>query len=248
MKTIISILGITYYLWIKGTKIQGTEDYQDWYQAWTDGDMVSMAFHITQEDDKDAPRLAFVDGQLELFDSDEQGSVFGYIWCSEKGMQSQNTNYEHGLVGMRYGHEKAKNTVFADATSLEFRWRLAVSKTVWGFMKWKAGKNMAPSGLGQPKSVSKPLAEIPEIMKANIKKLSFQDKLKRFLRKPTTAVFKAIVEEFKAFESDRMDDVLNKLANAGIGDVEGSEMAELVIALHDIYNNKEPVTTDVPNL
>ena len=206
MKTIINIFGAVYYLWIKGAPSKDTGEYQDWFTAWENNELLSLAFHITEEDDKNAPRVAFDDGQLFLVPSDEKGSVFGYIWCSKEGMLPRG-NFEHGLVGMRYGWEKAKDTVFFDASSAEFQWRLAVSKRVYSWMQWKQKQMKAPAPLAEQK-----LDEKPELFKTKINKLTFREKLQRYLRKPTTKVYEAIMKEFLSFPDKRQEEIVNKLA------------------------------------
>jgi hypothetical protein len=209
MKTLINIFGTVYYLWIKGAKDRETGEYQDFYQAWENGDLLNMAFHITAEEDKDAPRVAFEDNQIVLLPREEQGSVFGYIWCTKKGMEPRGT-FAHGLVGMRYGWEKARETVFSDASSLEFSWRQAVSKRVWQYMEWKSKQMKAPAPM------QKPLEDKPELFKTKIADLTFREKMQRYLRKPTTKVYAAITEEFSLVGLERQEDIIEKLRTASV--------------------------------
>lgn len=232
----IDMLGSTYYLWLRGTKDQETGEYQDWAQAWANDDLLEFSWFITEEEDKDAERVAYEDGQLVLRDPEEQGSVFGYIWCSRSGMQGRGS-YKHGLVGMRYGWEKAADTVFKDASSTEFRWRLRVSSKIWSFMNYQSKKNAAPAGLQQaPKG--NPLPEMPELFKTAISKLDFRQKAQRYLRKPTTKVCEAIVEEFASFEPERMKEIVDKLEGSGV--LKKQHMAELFEEMQRLYYEVAP--------
>ena len=125
MRTIINILGTMYHLWLYG-QADSEGHYQDWKKTWDAGDVLNLQFHITEEHDIDADRLAYQDGGLILQPRDMGGNVFGYVWCSQEYMKGKN-GYAHGLVGMRYGWEKARESSFSDPQTPEFNWRLRVS-------------------------------------------------------------------------------------------------------------------------
>jgi hypothetical protein len=231
MKTIIYISGVVYYLWIKGAKDKDTGEYQDWLNSWENGECLNLAFHITAEDDKDADRVAFQGEDIVLMPKDDRGSVFGYIWCTKEGMQPKGT-FKNGLVGMRYGWEKAAESCFRNSGNLEFSWKRAVSERIWDYMNWASKKNQAPAGMSQAPVIE----EKPELFKKKISDLTFREKLMRFRRKATVKVYESIVEEFKGFSGERKLEVVTLLEKANFN---GKDMVDLVQELYTIGQQED---------
>jgi len=219
MKTIINILGMKFYLWIYGEKDV------DLYKEWEAGTILNLKWYITQEDQWDALRVSFQDDQVVMLPREEQGSVFGYIWCSKEGMKPRSEDYAHGLAGMRYGWEKAKETAFFDATSLEFTWRLAASRRIHSYMEWKANQMKAPAPMRKD-TPTLTLENKPDLFKTKITDLSFREKLQRYLRKPTTKVYAAIIDEFNTFDNDRRAEIIIKLESSVVS--KHGHIAELI--------------------
>ena len=211
VSTQINIFGESYHLWIRGMKDKETDEYPDVLSLWNSEETFALAWYITKEKEPKAPNVAFIGGEVVLQDSSEPGNVFGYIWCSKEGMKGR-SGYPHGLVGMRYGQETAKDSVFFDASSIEFSWRLAASRCVWNHIQWLSKKMAAPA----PLALQAILSDKPELFKTKISKLSFREKMQRYLRKPTVKVYQAIVDEFGMFPLDRQEEIIEKLRNASV--------------------------------
>jgi hypothetical protein len=234
MKTLIYISGVIYYLWIKGDSDKDG-NYQQWLPTWESGDCLNLAFHITAEDDKDADRVSFQGEDIVLLPSDARGAVFGYIWCTKEAMQPKGP-YKHGLVGMRYGWEKAAESVFRHKDNLEFSWKRAVSETIWEHMNRGDWKNKAPAGMHRAPDAH--LEEHPELFKKKISTLTFREKLMRFRRKSTVAVYEAIIQEFESFDGTRKLEVVKTLEAANF---QGEDMVQLVQDLYDIGRKEDVI-------
>ncbi len=215
-KTKIYILGVPYYLHIKGVEDEDTGCVRDFLECWKDDGMLVLQWRITVGEDPNGLLIGITPDGLpyEIHDPAQQ-NAFGYIWCTEDRLMHPRGDYDYGIVGMRYGWETVENTCFQDATSMEFGWRLKVSARVFHFMK---------ELVEGPKE--KQLASMPDLFKKKICHLTFQEKLQRYLRKPTTKVHEAIMLDFTQFADPRKVEVVAKLKASPV--ITHEHLAEIV--------------------